>query len=434
MNRQRPQTQRLLKTENFEVGVMPPDGFTILAEELNIQGKARSNVALRAEYDRHLSLRFFLQEDLSFSALTDDLDISISGSGFREPVPLLATSTQFSSGSSGANIEACLTSEPLEIDFHKPITQVEAVLVNAPPLFFSGYEPTFELDDLKISMKEFPVTAKLRKQARHYRHEQVATGSITITGPNGDPIPVGRISKCIGYFANFLTFVRGVNCGIGNATAWENDEIAFALLGFTRTDQFDVKLGWYDIGNAKQLSTIFDHYKSAIAVEEDAFPLLRAIEFYRASNTARDASLEMAVVASHAALETIVPHLLKERAGWSSSLLNSGSAFHDKLRAAATFIGLKSAPDEHAPETQKRSKDFSNADAFQLISLFRNRIVHQGKRFKYSGVELMEVWEMSQWLCEIFIFYFLQYRGVMNDRRRYTGWQGPAVPIPLPAV
>jgi len=204
--------------------------------------------------------------------------------------------------------------------------------------------------------------------------------------------------------------VRGAHSGIGNAIARDNEGLAFALLGFTRSDQFDVKIGWCDIESVKQLPEIFDHYKSAVSIAEDTFPLLRTIEFYRASNTARDASLEMAVVASHAALETIVPHVLQSHAGWSKNLLNSRGAFHDKLRAAASFVGLTTDPDEHAPEVRKRYNDFSGADAFELISIFRNRIVHQGKRFKYSGIELVEVWEMSQWLVEIFLFHFLRFR------------------------
>lgn len=140
----------------------------------------------------------------------------------------------------------------------------------------------------------------------------------------------------------------------------------------------------------------------------------------------------MAIVASHAALETIVPYILETRASWTNELLGGRNSFNSKFRAAAAFIGLIGDPLAHAPKIMQRAKSFSNADAFEMSSIFRNRIVHQGREFSYDGLELIEIWEFQQWMVEIFIFYLLGHRGTMNDRRRYTGWRGPGVEIPLP--
>ncbi len=81
---------------------------------------------------------------------------------------------------------------------------------------------------------------------------------------------------------------------------------------------------------------------------------------------------------------------------------------------------------------KKRAKADGNLDAFEILSKFRNRIVHADKNFNVTGHELMEIWQFSQWLCEVMLFYLLNYRGEMYDRRRHTGFRGPAVSVPLP--
>ena len=70
-------------------------------------------------------------------------------------------------------------------------------------------------------------------------------------------------------------------------------------------------------------------------------------------------------------------------------------------------------------------------DEFDLLGVFRNRIVHQGRRFDYTGIELHEIWCFAQWLVEIFLFAMIGYRKEMNDRRKYTGWSGGSADVPI---
>ena len=212
----------------------------------------------------------------------------------------------------------------------------------------------------------------------------------------------------------------------------KDDEISFSYIGFTKNDLFSISDGWCGIEIIPFLPEIYEQYRRAITDEHDRFAIHHAIEYYRASNVARDSSLEMALVASHAALETLVPHVLSIQGGWSDALIKNTRRFHDKLRAAANFIRLDSDLLEHSPEVRKRAKKEGNMDAFELLSKFRNRIVHADKNFNVTGQELMEIWQFSQWLCEIIIFYLMNYRGKMYDRRRYTGFRGPAKCVPLP--
>jgi hypothetical protein len=110
---------------------------------------------------------------------------------------------------------------------------------------------------------------------------------------------------------------------------------------------------------------------------------------------------------------------------------NRSIAFHDKSRTAASFIGLEDDLLRHSPELMKRCKAEQVADGFEIISRFRNRIVHQGKPFEYQGLELHDVWNISQWLFELFFFYCMGYRGQMYDRRHRTGWVEPTKSVPL---
>jgi len=174
MNGQTTRTHDLLNVEDFQIAETPPGKFTVWAEQLIISGNSRSDVRLCAEYDRHFSLRLSLEEQIDFAKMFEGREFSISGAGFREPVLLHATSSRISSGSPHVAIEARLRAEPLVIDFQRTFERSEAVLVNTPPLFFSGYEPTFELDGVKITMREFPAATELRKQSQHYRHLCVA--------------------------------------------------------------------------------------------------------------------------------------------------------------------------------------------------------------------------------------------------------------------
>ena len=73
-------------------------------------------------------------------------------------------------------------------------------------------------------------------------------------------------------------------------------------------------------------------------------------------------------------------------------------------------------------------------DAYDILALFRNRVTHYKQSFSCSGLELHEAWQASQWLCEILIMHLIDYRGQMNDRRRYAGWRGPSVDVPLPGL
>lgn len=232
---------------------------------------------------------------------------------------------------------------------------------------------------------------------------------------------------------SFMTFLKGSRCGIGNLFAFDtNNAVAFQLLGFTRNDPEPRQTNWFDLHLQKALPDIYTAFSAARADAQTAIALDQAIEYYRAANVLREPSLEMAIIAAHSALEALVNFILEHRAGWSRLLMVArGVAFHDKMRAAAHYLGLRCNMLEHSPQLRKRMESHPDMDAFWAISFFRNKLVHQDLKLRPTGLELHEIWLLAQWLVEVLIFGVIGYPGQMIDRRIYTGWSGTMMQIPL---
>ena len=411
---------------------MPPRDFAVPASELHIDNALEKNVRLEASYDRHmrLSFRYFgVLRPESFGAAQQK--IWMSGHNFPEDVSLIATLKRITSDGTFEMRMASKT-EPFLMRQRDDATHVNAVVINGPEIYLGEQHLLFEHDGFQINYEEFPKTEELREQKKGLRKDCIATGILKVSRTDKSIIEPNAALRAISHLARYLRFVRGGNCGIGHMVGLnKSEEIAFTYLGFQPCDQFHLSTGWHDLTTGGCLSEVYRLYSDAVRVEADTFVILRAIAFYRASNVTRDSDLEMALVAGHTALETLVPHLLLTRFGWSNSKLQD-KAFHDKLRAVVGLVGLLGDPFEHLPEIGNRALLESCRDAYELLSRFRNRIVHPGDGFKYTGVELTEVWNFSLWLCEVLIFFYIGYRGKMNDRRKYNGWRGGAVAVPLP--
>jgi hypothetical protein len=140
----------------------------------------------------------------------------------------------------------------------------------------------------------------------------------------------------------------------------------------------------------------------------------------------------MSIIAAHSALEAIVNFILEHRAGWSKSMMSNRSiSFSDKNRAAALHFGIDGNLLSQSPELTKFSKAAQNIDIFDIISRFRNKLVHQDTKAPPTGIQLHETWLIAQWLVEILVFGVIGYRGVIIDRRIYNGWRGTTCQIPF---
>jgi len=430
-------TNNLLKipplSDLLPTGMMPSNTFSTSLAAIEIGGKTNSNPVLDIVYNRHGELELFYEckggINLTFKAL--ESEIVAFQDNQTEPIGLLGLSTQVSDSDS-FSIKMMSKKSPFLICNKNEANLVTSYLLNGPDLHPGESVSSYEHDGLILTIKTLDVGRDCRKNIKEHKYDYIVTHKIDLVHSEGKPISSETSFALLNRFRKFLTFVRGGYCGLGHIQGFgDNGELCYSFLGFNKADPFKIAVGWFDLGLTRHVPAIFSKYCSAVDDKENTYVILRAIEFYRASNTISESTKEVAVVSSFAALETLVPHILEHKAGWSVDLIKSNPKFTDMLRAAAGFVHISADLFEHSPYLQKKLKGFTGVDEYGLLGVFRNRIVHQGKPFKYEGIELHEIWEFSQWLVEVFIFYLINYDEQMNDRRKYTGWRGGSVSVPI---
>ena len=179
---------------------------------------------------------------------------------------------------------------------------------------------------------------------------------------------------------------------------------------------------------------MFDVYQSKIEDPAIGRILNRAFELYRTSTTARNFSgTPTGIVLAQSLLELLCDYTLKTHAGWTEELLNSTRGFHNKLAASAAAIGYSGILLEHAPEVTSAfaKQNCKTLNDYHLLTITRNDITHVSQRVELSGFQLVQIWEASMFLAELHLFYLLDYRGQMADRRKISGWFGDTIEVPL---
>jgi hypothetical protein len=323
---------------------------------------------------------------------------------------------------------------PFPIHFSNEILKVTAVVICGPEFHFHKNEFLFADETFELKYIEFSEARSMRKAKSDLDESFVATGIIELRRKNGCSFSPSNIWKFLNCWTRFLNFVRGGRVGIGNLVATGRDgSVAYASLGFTKSDKFKTADGWCRIGQINSLPEIFSNFRSADEKSATGDALRNAITFYGAANVIDATAREIAFVTACTNVEALSSFILSTKAGWTDRLMQK-SHLSEKIRAATKFIGLTSEPLEHLDELKKWSKEQNCADGFETVTRIRNRIVHQGKPIQYSGKTLLEAHFLSMWLSEIFIFFLIGYRGEMSDRRMSGHWFGQEtckVPLPL---
>ncbi|MBN9886922.1 hypothetical protein [Salipiger abyssi] len=326
-------------------------------------------------------------------------------------------------GENGCEVEFSPKLEPFIFGEQKEVSGAKCVIVNGPNAFFQGRPLYWETESAAFKYEMFEGAREYLEHPENSMESAKATGILFIELKGEALLGEVELWKMVYNASRILTFSMGIGVAAGHVEAMRHGVVQFHLLGFSRFDRFPRQSNWYDIEVLKDFSEFASAFCAYLENEPVNAPLTLALDFYRASNSSRVSSLELALIASYSALEVLIHHVLREDADWSSDLLARGK-FSDKSRAASAFIGLSADPLEHAKHLGNKVKSLNSLDAFSTLSEARNSIVHAEKKFKLGGVELVELWQMSQWLVEIFIFYLIGYKGLMADRRRMSGWRG----------
>jgi hypothetical protein len=396
-----------------DIKQVPP--FSLSVEEVTINGEDMGTTEILVSYDdqgRPL-LNFEDFPPSTFALL--ECEVRVKYKADSEPFPLIITKRSFNSEHPKPIVEARLSREPLILVDSPSSKKFEAVLLSAPR-FLSKPIVLYDKDGIEFKLKPF-------------KSEEGATCLIGSDMNLNANDPLNPLEP----FLNFLTFTKGCHCGLGNLFAYDEDgSVAFRLLGFSRSDIEKREVNWFDLEIQGKLPEIFLLFSKASTDELTHTALRQTIDFYRASNALRGVSIEMSIIAAHSALEAIVNFVLAYRAGWSKSMMSNRTiAFSDKNRAAALHFGIGSDLLSQSPELTKFSKKNTDIDVFEIISRFRNKLVHQGTKAHSTGIQLHETWLIAQWLVEILIFGVIGYRGAIIDRRVYNGWRGTTCQVPL---
>lgn len=388
--------------------------FLLSFEQVRIDGIDHGSAEILITYDAEGRAVFRFKNFFS-TGVGLDSDVQLKYRADSATVPIFITKCRYSSNIEDYTVEARLTREPLVL-MEKPTSdRFEAVLLGAPR-FLSKNIPLVDSSGTKFELRP----PKTEEGEKCVIHSDLALKA-------GTPI------KPLGTLLNFLTFVKGTHCGLGNLFAFDKgDQLAFRLLGFTPVDLGKRETNWFDIEIQSSLPEIFLLFSKASENELTRKALGQTIDFYRASNASRNVSIEMSIIAAQSALEAIVNFILEHRAGWSKSMMSNRSIeFSDKNRAAALHFGIDNNLLSQSPELAKFSKAKNNIDIFDIISRFRNKLVHQNIKEPPTGIQLVETWLIAQWLVEILIFGVIGYRGKIIDRRIYSGWRGTTCQVPL---
>lgn len=407
--------QDMLSPEAFDTAEPLPQ-FEIAVQNLRLGGVDLGPARIPVSYDQNWQPRLQLGEFATIEQVIEyDDTTSIRFPGDSADTQLLISRREYSSTEPSVTIEAIFQITPCIANFSGKGDRFQAVVLS-PPDFLKKDIVLQNAQSSSFVLSPFSTKSS---------NGCLLTSDLKLDA--SDPfLPLRNL-------ITFLTFVKGGRCGVGNLIALAYDgSIAFQLIGFSGNDQGKRQTNWFDFEIQADLSNIFACFTLAAQDDKTSLALIQTINYYRASNASREVSIEMAIIAAHTALEALVNYILESRAGWSRNLMSERNiSFHDKMRAAAANLGLEGNPLDMSPELVKLSRSRNNEDAYSLISLFRNKLVHQDAKLISTGRQLHEVWLLAQWMVEVFVFGVIGYRGKMIDRRLYTGWRGSTIPIPL---
>lgn len=416
---------KILDCTEFKCEPHALPSFTVTAETVSAGSEVVNNLEIEVKYRHDWKPIFIFKDIFSANTVLSGLDsITLQGKNFQNDVTLIPILSKCTN--TGTVIYAISSVTPFLYGTATDVNQIQAVLLNGPPYLSDARSISITDDKTSFSIRPYK---KVSNDEFEYNSESKPYGLLELAGK----LTAEDSFKILTDIGNFLDFVTGMHCGIGHIVGYSNDGIcAFCYIGFGKRDSGRRPTGWYDFELEQKLPNIYKKFTTAAQDPSRNVVLRQAMNYYRGSNVTRSDSLEIAIISSHASLESLVNFILEKNAGWSKELLDAKIKFSDKLRAAGKFVGVNVDLFLHSPEL----KAFSAArggvmDGYEMVSFIRNKLVHQDKKLKVTGTILFESWNLSQWLVEIFIFYLIDYKDDMIDRRRYGGWRGGTVPVPL---
>lgn len=197
----------MLPPEQFDSDRELPT-FPISVANLKICGSDLGRVEIPVSYDASGSPVFHLKNFVDFrQALSPDFTASIQSHGLKANIELLPIHREYSSDTGSVTVNAVATSVPVLLGSSDAACRIEAVLLH-PPKFL-----------------QYPILL-IDEKARNFRLSPFRTKNHTAWLLTSD-IQVDAETSLEPFLSliNFLTFVKGSNCGLGNLVAFNSDGI-----------------------------------------------------------------------------------------------------------------------------------------------------------------------------------------------------------------
>ncbi len=402
-----------LESDSFEI-----DGCTFW-----VGGNDPTVATLAVKYDKVRGLDLSFRDVVPLEFLVEMPKIELKLPGARDRVEILPVKQDFNE--SGSFTQAVPVSQPLDLCFGGSFSRVECLLFRCFPRHGNK---EFSLSAGPDVFRVLPLGgAKESDSPVPYGVLRWEIASTT------EPDQIARVHRGFSRFETFLSFVAGVKCGIGHITGLQSDDsIAFCGLGSMRSDEFRPVLHWYDPALESELPALFGCAWPILKDEANGLQsaIRRSVYFLRSSNLARRDSVEMALISSFSAVETLVNFVLDERAMWKGTLVSEKVKFSDKLRAAAAYCRLNADPLDGLDRLGALARNKDRIDGFEVLCFVRNKTVHSSPKDSIDGEVLHEATVLSSWLAVVLIFYLIGYRGKMIDART-AKWRGQSSTVPL---
>ncbi len=330
--------------------------------KLYLDGKLTETERVLAKHDAKMGLIFEIY--LETTSIQDALRTSLQhyesqefefGSS-KQRYPFLTVSRQSSSKSKSTKMTCVLTQQPLQVEFFEPIHAVSGNILNINPLLLLG-NVELKTKSAKLMLSPLNEAAGAYQSATQLNQDVVITGAFKIT-PTSASYNLKKTERDISQVWRFLRFVTGVDVGLGPWLARTKDGKLSAIQPEAgRHDHLQTTDNWANFHSARILPDLFDKYQFACKDPETEDALRRAVDFYRASTSARNsAGIEAGIVLAQSALELLCEFILQKHAGWTPELTNQARGFHSRLAASTRFIGYRADALDHAFSVRRAYK------------------------------------------------------------------------------
>lgn len=231
---------------------------------------------------------------------------------------------------------------------------------------------------------------------------------------DGESFTTEKADKFLDVFYQFLSFVRGGNCGVTLITGSDvNGEKAWEKWGAYSSYPWLPLSSWLHRrhNNVDTLSSVFQGFWEKLGqTTDDAIRI--ALSWYLRSNESYEHPY-IGIILTQAALARLANQILQ--LSEYESLKKQKKKIEEKMiRAVLQLLKIECS----IPESLQNLKEMSlQSDGPAILTQLRNDLVHpEMNRENVSPEAYFEAWHLGQWYVELFLLKFFGYAGKYNNR------------------